>query len=176
VQLPGVGGVRCDGENDGAMCTCIFRLWYEDLNSVARHREHDGVLVCWNSGGVCDAGEAGGEGGCAALHALNWRGGKPLHCTVLGSRVEQRSTTQRKRRNRIEERAFGRLWIWCEFSERPELVGWRPRACTRRVSRPARYKAQGEAFALGGGLGCRRLRVRDSGYVMGLSRVLGRFW
>jgi hypothetical protein len=33
VQLLGVGGVRCDGENDGAMCTCIFRLWYEDLNS-----------------------------------------------------------------------------------------------------------------------------------------------
>lgn len=42
---------------------------------LARHREHDGVLVCGNSGGVSDAGEAGGEGGCGALHALNCRGG-----------------------------------------------------------------------------------------------------
>jgi hypothetical protein len=43
VQLPGVGGVRCDGENDGAMCTCIFRLWYEDLNSLDEGLELDSL-------------------------------------------------------------------------------------------------------------------------------------
>lgn len=35
--------MRCDGENDGAMCTCIFRLWYEDLNSLDEGLELDSL-------------------------------------------------------------------------------------------------------------------------------------
>ena len=74
---------------------------------VARHREHDGVVVCWNSGGVSDAGEAGREGGCGALHALNdCRGGEEPHCTWEQSRVEEEHNGERRNR---EERAFGRL-------------------------------------------------------------------